>query len=230
MRTHSLHRSLASLLALALLAGVHAESAEAVGFGGFFEYGRDFTGSGGDLAGAVANVIPLSSFDRNEFGVGFSLDTNLARDRLFNYRLDLGFHVVDWANPNLLAAAGTQNGYGFMWNNAFGFGVFRNEHVRLWLGPAGRVNFDYYSNSFTDTLDIVDVQLGVGPEIGFNMHLGRHFTTTLSVAYNYKWGWYAFANSNTFNNDVTISHTDNYVGVNLAFFFRTSGDQFNVDR
>lgn len=227
MNTPAAHRSLASWIALAFLATFDANTAEAAGFGGFFEYGRDFTGSGGDLGSAAATTgIPLSSLDRNEFGVGFSLDTNLARDRLFNYRLDLGFHAVDWANPNVITAGGTGNGYGFMWNNAFGFGVFRNEHFRLWLGPAGRLNFDYYSNSFTSIADVADLQLGVGPEIGFNMHLGRHFTSTLSVAYNYKWGWYVFPNGSTFAGNTTVTHTDNYVGVNLAFFFRTSGDQF----
>jgi len=225
----------ASIL-IALLASLTPGTALATGFGAYFEYGHDWTAGGGQLGNAatLSGNSPAfrAAFDRNEFGIGFALDTNLAKDRVFNYRLDLGFHIDDWTNNAGPPFLGYTNGYGLMWNNAFGFGVVRTENFRLWIGPAARMNVDYYSNAnpFLGNLaDIVDFQVGVGPQIGFNTHLGRHLTTTLSVAYNYKWGWY-FAPNSVFFTNTSFSHTDNYVGVNLAFFFRTSGDQFDAGR
>lgn len=203
-------RVLVALVAIVLHASLSAGQARAAGYGAFFEYGWDTVTTGGDLEVLPSLTgIPLSVFDRNSFGVGFSFDSNLARDRVFNNRLDVGFHITDFANVD------APGGKGLVVNNAFGFGLYRGEKSRLWIGPAVRVDADWY-----DIDDVVDVQVGWGPQIGFNRHLGRNLTATLSFAYNFKWGWFLLPNGSS------VSYNDNFLAGSLAFYFRTSDDQY----
>lgn len=216
-------------------------TALAGGYGFFLEYGRNIAAPGGGISEEIdylnAELIYLLGFgfpesdllnllDRNEFAIGFSMDTNVAADRLFNYRLDFGFHRSMWVNDDdpldrvLALALGRPSGSsnGIMLNNVFGFGVLRTPAVRVWLGPAIRMNFDYYGDG-----EAFDYQLGIGPQLGINFNMGSVFTIVLSSAYNYKWGW--LLDLSVFDEGVT-SHRDHYVSVNLSFLFRSSGDQF----
>lgn len=206
----SSRRALVALVAIVLHASFSAGTTKAAGFGAFFEYGRDTVTTNGTLE-VLSSItgVPPSAFDRNSFGVGLATDTNLARNKLFNNRFDIGFHASRFANLD------ADGGVGLMVNNAFGFGLYRRKSVRLWFGPAVRLNSDWYGSN-----DVVDVQVGWGPQVGLNVHLGENLTSTLTFAYNYKWGWWLDGSG------ANVEYTDNYLGVGLAFFFRTPGDQY----
>lgn len=209
MKPPSSRRALAALLAIVLHASFSAETSQAAGFGAFFEYGRDSITTNGTFEVLTSITgIPLSAFDRNSFGVGLATDTNLARNKLFNNRFDIGFHASQFAN------AAADSGVGLVVNNAFGFGLYRRKTVRLWFGPAVRVDADWYDYG------LVDVQVGWGPQVGFNVHLGENLTSTLTFAYNYKWGWFLDGSG------ANLEYNDNFLGAGLTFFFRTSGDQY----
>jgi hypothetical protein len=212
---------------------VWSGTALAGGYGFFLEYGRNIAAPGGDISAELdylnAELINQFGFgfpesdvldllDRNEFAIGFSMDTNVAADRLFNYRLDVGYHRSAWVDDLFATVSGFGSSNGVMLNNVFGFGVLRTSAVRVWLGPAIRMNFDVYPDA-----ELFDYQLGVGPQLGINLNTGSVFTIVLSSAYNYKWGW--FLDTSVLEEGVT-SHRDHYVSVNLSFLFRSSGDQF----
>ncbi len=58
-------------------------TSEAVGYGAYFEYGHG--------TGHVEPVGGDIEFDENKYGFGFALDTNVAKNSLFNYRLNIGY-------------------------------------------------------------------------------------------------------------------------------------------
>jgi hypothetical protein len=72
--------------------------------------------------------------DVSKIGLGFVLDTCLAKDNLFNYRLNIGYAKLDISNEKGKSIEDmTGNEYSLY--NTFGFGIFRSEVVRFWLGP-----------------------------------------------------------------------------------------------
>ena len=190
-------------------------SAFAGGWGAYIEYGRDWATNGGDLSGLTS--AQLEAFNRNELGVGLVYDTNLAKDSLLNYRIDFGYHRAAFADSTSNLLLGASNGV--MINQALGFGLLRNSLFRLWVGPALRGNIDYFGQT-----DLFNGEVGIGPQAGFNLHLGDRFSAVVTMAYNYKWGW--FVQTNGFTGFGTSTHRDNVLTVNLAFFFRGSEDKF----
>ena len=178
------------------------------GIGLFIEYGRNVAATGGDIGSPPEPVLDL--LDRNELAIGITTDSNLAsEDDLFNFRFDLGYHRASFANGFSEAIFGSSNGA--MMNGAFGVGLLRTSGLRLWLGPAVRMNFDYFGQS-----EIFDYQVGVGPQAGINLNFGGNSTIVISAAYNYKWGWFV----DTRFDSETESHRDHYLMVNLAFYLR----------
>ena len=69
-------------------------------------------------------------------GGGMIIDTNLAKDNIFNYRLELGYDLF-----NVSWFPGSSTDYYFdacnkiSSNHYFGFGVIRNKNIRFWIGP-----------------------------------------------------------------------------------------------
>ena len=63
------------------------------------------------------------------------LDSAVAKDKLFNYRMNLGYeHVPRGSTDSTFAMF---NGGSF--ENIFGFGVYRSKLMRVWLGPSLRI-------------------------------------------------------------------------------------------
>ena len=212
-------------LAIAVPLVLASVGSAAAGIGIFGEYGRSIAASGGDIPPTLSLTPGYSpALDRNEFSIGLATDTNLARDQLINFRFDFGFHTSMFADTTLDTVSG--NGYGGVLDFALGFGILRSESMRLWIAPDARVNVDYSGSHFLSafTGDALDVQLGVGPKVGLNLHAGDHATVTLSAAYNYKWGWLVFPDSSGAG---SLTHRDHYVGVNLAFFWRGGDDRYD---
>jgi hypothetical protein len=212
--------NLCTAMMAAILVFTFTGQAQAVGLGAFFEYGWDYPTKGGDLFANVPDIIADPALDLiagNEWGVGFALDTNVAKDRLFNYRLDFGYHRSE---AGILGVLG-ESSNGVMWNNVFGFGVLRTKLLRLYLGPAVRMNFDWY-----DRNQVLDYQLGVGGQLGLNVNLPAKVTLNASTSYAYKFGWLIDTRPAGFGPLPTVSHRDHYIGLNFAVFFRSGGDEF----
>lgn len=65
-----------------------------------------------------------TGIDQKEFGI--MLDTAVARDKLYNYRLQIAFSDVSYDGADY-------DGISLM--NTFGFGIVRTQSMRLWIGP-----------------------------------------------------------------------------------------------
>ena len=207
MQSKSINWSVSALLAVVGLA--FAAPAQAIGFGGYVEYGH---------AEGESDFFPDSSTER--VGVGFTLDTALATDRLFNYRLTIGYQH-GWRDFD---GFGDIDSDGFTMNHAFGFGVFRNRNLRFWLGPAVRLGIDVLDVPDSGVgLDIVDVTFGGGPEFGLNWNIGESMTLSTTLAYQLM---YVGEIVDTDFDTETFDGFEHLVTLNLSFFFRLPSDNF----
>lgn len=75
-------------------------------------------------------------------GIGLVLDTNAAKDELMNYRLSIGYDTIMYGHPPYF---GGGNNYKISFAAAFGYGFYRNERVRLWVGPRIGISYVYDS-------------------------------------------------------------------------------------
>ena len=99
--------------------------------------------------------------DNEHRGLGFVLDTAVAKDKVFNYRLQVG--LDKWEEED--SAGNKFEIDGFVVDNDFGFGVFRRENFRLWLGPELRIEYgEGVLNDNTD-YEVRLIGIGVGPVI-----------------------------------------------------------------
>ena len=83
-------------------------------------------------------------------GIGIAFDSNIGKDKVYNYRLGLEYHTVelDKVNGNAVSG-GTYEKSKFNIVNTFGFGVLRTKTVRLWVGP--RINIQYENGEYSSS-------------------------------------------------------------------------------
>lgn len=217
-------RCIRSLL-LALAAGLLClppTHADAAGFGAFLEY----LNGNGDIDFDGDFGFDKEDYESNKFGVGFALDTNLAQDKLFNYRLTIGYqHTERDFDHSWPLADDTIKADGASINNVFGFGVWRTPSLRLWLGPSVRVGVDVFDPD-VDDVDVVDVYGGFGGALGLNYNIGEHLTLGLSAGYQYMFLGEIIHVDAFVNDDETYSGNEHLVGLNFTVFFRTASDHF----
>jgi hypothetical protein len=128
-------------------------------------------------------------------GAGFVLDTAVATDELFNYRLNIGWeNSIESGSPFFRK----RNTNRVSISNTFGLGVIRNKYIRLWTGPQldlgcqfkkmAENTFDifpplggiYNMHSMSSTMFF----LGFGAVLGININPEKHFTLSFEVGVN----------------------------------------------
>ena len=157
---------------LAVLSFGAADLSYAIGLGGYVqgesgsaEWTRDLNfGPEVDVDG-----------DITRFGAGFVLDTAVAADRLFNYRLNLGFKSFD---ADLDRSLPDLELFGFNVDNYFGFGIVRSDKIRLWLGPMVRFGLHVGELGREDALL---VEAAAGGALGINIHSESNFTFSITT-------------------------------------------------
>lgn len=194
-----------------LLAGAGlllAASVEAAGYGPYFEYAR------------ANGEMDHFDFDANKYGVGFVVDTNVAKDRVFNYRFALGYQHHEREFDN--GVEGEFNG--ITMNHAFGFGLYRGRALRVWAGPSIRLSADVLHED-TDDLHVVDFSAGGGFQVGLNAHTDDRFSLAISFAYQYLYVgevmfWEDYDDTDHFNG------REHLCTLNVSFLFRSEGDRY----
>ncbi len=185
------------------------------GFGAYRSYGN--------IDGGVDDLSFLGGqdYESDRFGLGFVMDTNVAKGGLFNYRLEVGYQH-SWREFDDFS--GEIESDGFTINNTFGFAPSRNENVRLWMGSALRLSVDVSDEDDTHPLDDwITYGGGIGPAVGLNWHMGSTLSDSLSLSYQYMFmGEYI---DSGFDNDTFDGH-EHLVTFGLSVRFRSSGDRF----
>lgn len=107
---------------------------------------------------------------------GLVLDTAPTNERVFNYRMNIGFARQDLEDIDIA----TIETKGMYMENIFGFAFVQEENFRWWFGPLLR--FGYYTGD-TDTVQVAPgtsmkteldyVEFGIGAVTGFNFKVGN---------------------------------------------------------
>jgi len=112
---------------------------------------------------------------------GFVVDSNLATDRLFNYRFEFG--RAEWSFDNFNGQVADGEVDGLVMNHDFGFGGMVAPSVRLWFGPEVRLTL---LDGEVDGLISGDIDLfgyGVGGAVGVNVSLPGRLTLAAKTGF-----------------------------------------------
>ncbi|WP_455205917.1 hypothetical protein [Kaarinaea lacus] len=148
--------------------------------------------------------------DREVSNIGFVLDTAVAKNKVFNYRLTL------MSEENKIDTGGRVNLKGYAMTHDFGFGVFRNKHVRLWLGP--QLKGAYYEEMTNSSgLEIGDaVGFGLSAVAGVNVHLPKVVSFGFTAGYQVV-GAYAGSYDSDFVDDLDVNSSGPFFSASLIF-------------
>jgi len=152
---------------------------------------------------------------------GFTVDSNLATDRLFNYRFEFGRAEWSFDDFNGIQGVGGEVD-GLVMNHDFGFGGMVAPNVRLWFGPEIRMTLLDGELDNVPTRDIDLFGYGFGGALGVNVNLPGRLTVAAKsgfVMMRYlgdgpNWDGLSWRNS-----DYDIDEDLVYLG--LSIFFRT---------
>jgi hypothetical protein len=127
-------------------------------------------------------------------GAGFVLDTAVASNELFNYRLNAGYeNVIESGFPFFQKYSVNR----ITVSNAFGFGIVRIKYLRVWTGPQVELGCQFISTSAQklegnplyisynkNSIDHVFFTLGIGAVLGININPGDLFTMSFEIGLN----------------------------------------------
>lgn len=127
------------------------------------------------------------------YGAGLITDTNLDGEKIFNYRFRLGydFQVSDSDEYKYL--------HRVMLTNIFGVGLYRDEQVRLWLGPLVGIGYLGGENTYIDKnylfngsvfvkkskMEVSLLDFNIGMELGININLVKSVTFSFEGGFQY---------------------------------------------
>lgn len=223
------------LLALIMITGFSVSNADASGFG---MYGSLGSGSADWHVDGWTDVeaqppgslgYPASDFktDSEHKGGGFVFDTAVAKDKLFNYQLTVGYDA--FKNKDRADGTTLSNLRGWVVSNAFGFGIVRTSGFRLWLGPEVRLSWQTGDNrdqvfpQFGKNYDLFGA--GIGPALGMNFNFPGNFTIAVKAGYQFI-SYYGQMETTVMDNYAGVDVHERLAYVNIGFMFRTSDDRF----
>lgn len=108
-------------------------------------------------------------------GGGLVMDTNLAYDRVFNYRMELG--------AGYMSLGDVGDSLAINWVHYFGLGVVRTKTVRFWLGPLFTVV------GLAD--GVTGIMGGMGFAMGVNINVGEHVSFCITGSGRFVGGYVA---------------------------------------
>jgi len=222
------------LISLILVSVLCMSEAMAVGLGLYFNFGNGSTD--GDVEAQFEDNWDDYTFeysyegDTKHFGWGFVLDTAVAKNKVFNYRLNIGYEKFsdEWQDIDKIEALEDydwkMNMEGIVLDNIFGFGVLRTKSVRMWLGP--QVRLAYFTGKIEvdgeedEDFDNKLFGIGIGPVIGININAGNAVTPafTFGCLYTHYSGKGTYHSGyDEFEQDYSINEMTYFINFSLLF-------------
>ncbi|MFC1761858.1 hypothetical protein ACFL6U_07230 [Planctomycetota bacterium] len=164
--------------------------------------------------------------DNDRAAIGFVFDSAVARNQLFNYRLNAGYDRVEYDVTNKTTSAKYQyESDRFVLSQDFGFAVLRKKLVRLWIGPELKLAFETGERQSDTRYEVGLFEAGVGPVIGANFNFGPVFTLGLKAGYLFE-GFVGIEQFDPTSVDWEVTGTNQEVFFNLSAIFRIR-DSYN---
>jgi hypothetical protein len=134
-------------------------------------------------------------------GVAVFLDTAVAKDRLFNYRLSLDCSSI-MTQKDMIFANMSYSINRLTVSNTFGFGFIRTPLIRIWAGPQLALCYEFKNKNSL----IFDPRIynKIGTVVGLNLHTGKDMTLTFEAGFRTGFGF-----------DITKSPSNSLVKSNL---------------
>jgi len=145
--------------------------------------------------GGYTSITYHNYYPRNVLlGGGIVIDTACASDKIFNFRLYAGFdQSCPIEHKEILSRIKS--------DNIFGFSVFRNDLIRIWIGPNVGLHYLYTRISYLNNNDIFKNNSGsfiytdykyrlfnkafgmpVGISFGLNININDYFTLSFDLS------------------------------------------------
>lgn len=215
-------RILGLLLALVVTAGI-VSNAEAAGFGVYGNVGSGSATWKPDYFYISYLVYSPDAWkaDTLHEGIGFVLDTAVAKDNIFNYQLNAGY---DKFSSDATAGGRTLDLRGVMMSHTFGFGIIRTSGLRVYLGPEIRLA---WQNGSEPGYEYNLFGTGIGPALGINFNFSGNVTVAVKAGYqmmNYEGEADELLMGALADYDLEVDEKLVYLTVGLVF--RSAGDKF----
>jgi len=151
---------------------------------------------------------------RPSAGIGIAFDSNIGRDRLFNYRFGFEYSKTktdDWWGQDI--ATLTKEKFNFV--NTFGFGLVRTRDVRLWVGPRINIQFQNSQGELRNSVEYASIEqssfgIGLAAAAGVNVNLGRVVSLAADLDYH----------------AVTVAGTEDYTYYNSFGYYVSNSEDF----
>ena len=137
---------------------------------------------------AFFGTVDYDFYTCNVKNIGISLifDTNISQNRLYNYRLSLGYeefshnyHKIYYYEDSdyVREIFDSHKGFRIITDHSWGFGIFRTPSLRYWLGVNLRTGM-----VITDGKSGICVGIGITP-VGCNYDIGPTISLGMEVGY-----------------------------------------------
>ena len=130
--------------------------------------------------------LPRTTYEyKPSIGLGFVFDTNVGKNKDFNYRLNLEYSLAELASSSRLYSDNySKHKYSVV--NTFGISVYHSPYVRLWIGP--RVIFQVqHMSSSTNIRSQNNYGIGLAASTGLNLILTKKIALGFDVDYHDVW-------------------------------------------
>ncbi|MBN1497307.1 MAG: hypothetical protein JXA07_11095 [Spirochaetes bacterium] len=131
------------------------------------------------------------------YGGGLIVDSNAARNTLFNYRFTAGYERFVVTDPDLDYEGDPIHRVSM--THTFGFGIARSEAVRFWIGPRIGLHYLFLNKSYTEwefspflgmlpqkvKIDLDALGVDVLLALGLNFNIGQTVTLFIDLGFGY---------------------------------------------
>ncbi len=123
---------------------------------------------------------PIAFLFNRLAGTDLTLDTALAEDKLFNYRLGIDCDTLYSESHNMFFNSPYYVNR-FTCTNTFGFGLIRKNFVRIWIGPQVASSYEFrYHNKYVSDAALYNK---FGAVAGINIHANAAITLSLEMGF-----------------------------------------------
>ncbi|MBA4366381.1 MAG: hypothetical protein C0403_01940 [Desulfobacterium sp.] len=112
-------------------------------------------------------------YNSSDIIFGVALDTNLSKYHVYNYRLEIQRSKITLTDSNSLKT----NMDKWTMDHNFGFQVYQDPLVRIWIGPQIRISYAKGDS------DIEQTGLGLSPLIGMNLNPDSIISPSLTIGF-----------------------------------------------